>query len=168
MENINLENLNGWAISEEILIWLINNIKPNSTILELGSGTGTIELCKFFNVYTIEHDEKWLNKAENANYIYAPIQKYKYKSRKYNWYDRDILVEQMPKDYEVIIIDGPPGKKIGRMGFYYNIQIFDTTKIIIVDDTNRDKDKHLSNFIAKWVKRPNVEYLSLNKKFDII
>jgi hypothetical protein len=43
-----------------------------STILELGSGWASGELSKHYRVYSVEHDEKWLD-AFDTNYIYAPL-----------------------------------------------------------------------------------------------
>ena len=41
---------------------LIQAILPaGKTILELGSGNGTKELVKYYNVISIEENEKWVN-----------------------------------------------------------------------------------------------------------
>ena len=53
-------NLNGWNIGENLYEWIIDNIEPNKTILELGSGTGTIELVKHYNVFSVEQRICWI------------------------------------------------------------------------------------------------------------
>ena len=169
MKEINEKNMNDYAIPTELLQWLIDNVPEGSTILELGSGTGTVELCKWFKVYTIEHNEKWMNRAKDAIYINAPIQHYE----GYDWYDIEILKKELPKKYDVIIVDGPPGKKIGRFGFIHNLELFDPNAIFIMDDTNRARDKTLSNQVAAKLGRPNIQHSTAsmkgkNKNFDVI
>ena len=73
----------------------------NSTILELGSGTGTIELVKHYTVYSIEHQKQWVGEASRSNYIYAPLKTY---GGVFNWYDNHYL-NNLPKDYDLLLID---------------------------------------------------------------
>ena len=47
--------------------------KPDSTIVELGSGNGTNRLGAEYTVYSIEDDEKWVGYCEGSNYIHAPL-----------------------------------------------------------------------------------------------
>ena len=47
--------------------------KPDSTIVELGSGNGTNRLVAEYTVYSIEDDEKWVGCCEGSNYIHAPL-----------------------------------------------------------------------------------------------
>ena len=68
-----MRNLDGWVIAPELYNWIRENIKDGSTILELGSGTGTIELCKHYTVYSVEHDKKWIG---NLNRIIFTLQLY--------------------------------------------------------------------------------------------
>lgn len=70
--NYESKNLGNRAIGEGAFEWIYNNIKHGSTILELGSGTGTIELCKYYNVYSVEQEARWLNLAHDQ-YIFAPL-----------------------------------------------------------------------------------------------
>ena len=126
----------GWSISEELFEWMIANIDIDSSILEFGSGNGTTRLCKHFNVTSIEHNEEWLNKAIDSEYIYAPIVE--------GWYDVNCLDKIIGKKYSAVLIDGPPGN-IGRDGVIMfaidNPELFDG--IIIIDDTNRIPDMKL-------------------------
>jgi hypothetical protein len=40
---IDYTNLDGWSIGSEMMDWILTNIKKEFTILEFGSGKGTIE-----------------------------------------------------------------------------------------------------------------------------
>ena len=160
---MNKSNLNGWAISEDLLSWIHVNLKKGSTILELGSGTGTIELTKDYKVYSIEHDSRWLNKAKDSNYLYAPIKDYD----DYRWYDIDVVKSIDEIKYDLIIVDGPPGT-IGREGFLYNIELFDTDVTIIIDDSNRPDELKLAKDLAFNLGRKYKPYGGSEKSFIII
>ena len=54
--------------------WLNDNLPNGSKILEFGSGTGTIELTKTFEVTSIEENEQWLYLAPTALHL-CPISK---------------------------------------------------------------------------------------------
>ena len=162
MAKIIKENLNGWAISDALVEWLLQNLPTGSTILELGSGKGTIELCKFYKMYSIEHNIDWLNKSQ-SNYIYAPIKSY----GSYNWFDKDAIIKNIPKDYDLILVDGPPGN-IGRMGFVNNIEIFNTSVPIIIDDSNRPDERMLVKELQTKLGRDIEDYIGFEKGFSII
>jgi 16S rRNA A1518/A1519 N6-dimethyltransferase RsmA/KsgA/DIM1 with predicted DNA glycosylase/AP lyase activity len=149
---MNLNNFNDWAISYDVYKWIKKNIKNSSTILELGSGTGTKELCKLYTVYSVEHNQKWVNYT-SSNYIHAPIKN----QNGYNWYDIDILKKELPKEYDLILIDGPPGS-IGRKPFLDNLNLFNLNVPIIIDDTNRKAEQELFLELNK----------KLNRKFEVI
>jgi hypothetical protein len=46
-----------WMFSSEVFNWIDENIPQGSLILEFGSGKGSIELSKKFDLISIEHDE---------------------------------------------------------------------------------------------------------------
>ena len=48
---MNEDNLNNFAISEEMYSWICDNIPFKSTILEFGSGTAS--KCQFVNPFTM-------------------------------------------------------------------------------------------------------------------
>lgn len=156
---INKNNFENWAISEQLYNWIIKNIPKKSTILELGSGTGSIELAKLYNLYSVEHDKKWLNLTKKSNYIYAPI--------KNGWYDIDILKKKLPKEYDLILVDGPPGN-IGREGFLKNLKLFNTNVPIIIDDSNRLNESIIFEELVSKLGRKNKRFLDKNKEFGII
>ena len=151
-------NFGVWAISEQLFDWMVDNIPKSSTILELGSGTGTIELAKHFNMISIEHDHKWLNKAK-SHYIHAPIVD--------NWYDRKVLERDLIEPYDAILVDGPPAK-YGRSGFYENLDLFLTDVPIIFDDVNRTEELELMKKVAKKLKKEAKVFQTEDKYFGVI
>ena len=50
--------LGGWAISEQCFEWMIANVPAGSKVLEFGSGMGTGELVKHFDM--VLFDNKFL------------------------------------------------------------------------------------------------------------
>ena len=160
---MNKENLNDWAISEELYQWIIDNLKANKTILELGSGSGTIELTKKYKVYSVEHNERWIGHAKDTNYIYAPIVQYS----DYKWYSLVGLEVLKVLKYDLILVDGPPGN-VGREGFLHNLHLFDTSVPIIIDDTNRISELMLAKDVAKKLNKKMIYFTGVGKNFIII
>ncbi len=160
---MNTKNLNGWAISTKLYQWINANLEDGKTILELGSGTGTIELTKKFKVYSIEHNENWLNLAKDANYIYAPIQTYD----NYRWYSLLALKTIKGLKYDMILVDGPPGD-VGREGFFYNLHLFNTDVPIILDDTNRGAELNLARSVAEKLNKKMKHFKGPGKNFIVI
>jgi hypothetical protein len=128
--------------------YILEVLPANSTILELGSGTGTHELAKFYNMYSVEDNKKWVGKYD-SHYIHAPIRNY----GSYRWYDIKILRKNLPNTYDLILIDGPTGK-IGRGAFYENLFLFNTNSILIFDDVNRPAELKLIQNVAQELGRP--------------
>lgn len=143
---INKNNLGHWAISEELFDWIIDNIPQGSTILELGSGSGSHELGKMYNVHCIEHNKEWVNKFPNITYHYAPL--------KDGWYDPEWL-GNLPKEYALLLVDGPPGY-IGRTPILNHLDLFNLETVIVVDDSNRDVEKKLAESIMGIVGRQGI------------
>ena len=97
MKPYNEKNLDGWSITVPVFEWILANIPTDSTVLEIGSGNGTKELCKYYKVFTIEENKKWLNIAP-AHYIYAPIEPLSQKvPHSVGWYNES-LFQELPKD----------------------------------------------------------------------
>ena len=155
-------NLNGYAISEELFLWLKKNLPPAKTILELGSGTGTKELTKHWKVYSVEQDEKWLGVAENSNYIYAPLKQYGLSE----WFDIDVLQKELPQHYDLIIVDAPTG--ISRLGFIGFLRLFNTNVPIIIDDTHREEERRMATKLGGILKKCVFDYSGFEKSFSVI
>ena len=154
----NEQNLDGWAIPREAFEWIYNNLPHGSTILELGSGNGTKELVKRYNVYSVEDDEKWVGLEPKSNYIYAPLVN--------DWYDTKILFNKLPKKYDLLIIDGPIREK--RVNFIKHYTKFKTDIPIIIDDTHRERDKGLCEFLSKHLNKKIINIQSTKKMCSVL
>lgn len=158
---MNIKNFGNYAIDITCYNKILEILPENSTILELGSGTGTKELAKRYIMYSIEHNEKWLNKF-NSTYIYAPLKPLKQDST-INWYDVEVLKKELPEQYDLILIDGPPAKdsqnRNSRDGFMLNLNLFNINVPIVFDDVHRKED--YDNFM-KFVKLTNRKYEIFN------
>lgn len=123
--------------------WILRNIKPESKILEFGSGSTTKLLCKHFaHVTSVEHDAKWAKvHAGNHTMIHAPICTMKKESNhdpfpnQKVWYDRNVVQGAVrEKHYDFILVDGPL-RSIGRGGFWSCVDMFNVENAcILVDD----------------------------------
>tara|TARA_B100000768_G_C10912793_1_gene222352 strand:- start:42 stop:515 length:474 start_codon:yes stop_codon:yes gene_type:complete len=152
-------NLNGFAISDEMFEWITNNLEKSKIILEFGSGTGTRELTKHWEVYSVEQNLQWVGVAPKSTYIHAPI--------KDGWYDKDIVFKNIPKHYDLLIIDGPGGSDL-RPGIDVYIDQLKTNIPIILDDTHRIKDKNHAIQLAKTLNKDWEEIKGWEKNFIIL
>lgn len=156
--DVNIKNLDGWAISLEAFQWIRENIKEGSTILELGSGTGTFELTKLYKVYSVEHLEKWVGLCKDTNYIYSPLVN--------GWYNREILKEKLPKKYDLLLVDGPI--KQDRLNFFKNSDLFNKNIPILFDDTQRENLYQLVEEFSKKEGKEILNFDSKDKKFSVL
>lgn len=152
-------NLNDWAISEEMFYWIKQEIPEGGTILEFGSGTGTIELTKHYKVYSVEQNPKWVGLAPDSNYIHAPL--------KGEWYDPDIVFSEIPKEYDLILVDGPMGQDL-RSGIDKYWDKFNTNVPLLFDDTHRKKDRDHAIHVANLLKKEWVEVKGWQKNFIVV
>jgi predicted O-methyltransferase YrrM len=131
-------------IGAPTIAWLVKHLQAGSTILELGSGAGTKVLSRTWKMWSVEHDPKWLNRCRSTTYIHAPIVD--------GWYDLEILAAQLPKKYDLLLIDGPPGRQrpgvIGHLEALFNLQV-----PVVVDDVHRKGDMRIAKAIAEITGR---------------
>lgn len=161
-------NFGSGSIEKELYDYIINNFEAGKTILELGSGRGTGELAKFFNMISIEHNRGWLYKY-NSDYIHASLT---FDGKDY-WYDTDLVkVELKGKTYDLILVDGPNAHKKGikkrRQGFFRHLYLFNTDVPIIFDDIDRKWDRENFEMTARWLKRDIRIMKSDKKQFGVI
>jgi len=162
----NKNNLNGWALPEEAFEWIINNLPHGSTILELGSGNGTKELVKYYKVYSVEQDEKWMNLVPQSNYIYGSLKEYDYaNNHSCCWYD-DSILDKLPKEYDLLIIDGPVGNNRGN--FIHFMDYFKKDVPYVIDDTNRDGDKKMALDVSEKLQKKIIEIKGWQKEMMIL
>jgi hypothetical protein len=160
-----MSNLGGWAIQETCYNFIKTILPEGSTILEFGSGIGTDYLSKHYEMISIENYSEWVGKYKST-YIHAPIVYYtesypapdlpgEHGSKQIGWYDVEIIKQQLPSKYDLILVDGPNGK-FGRGGFLKHIDLFNTNVPIIFDDINRE-ERHLMVKVSELLGRPYIE-----------
>jgi hypothetical protein len=164
------ENFGGGAISRELYHYLKKVLPEGSTILELGSGKGTSKLARHWTMYSVEHDEKWIEKGFETTYIRAPLKEHKAVKNhegEDTWYDADILRPQLEGiEYDLLLVDGPPQHRAGLIKYF---DMFDSTAIIVFDDVNRRRDNAVMNSIAAKLEVPYVTYGAGSEKlFGVI
>ena len=140
-----------WMMPIEIHTWLSDNIKEGSTILEFGSGHGSIALAQRYDLISIEHDEEWIG-ISDSRYIHAEIKEnpISTKNNQQGWYDISRVLEVIETNtISVFIIDGPPGD-IGRHVFLSIIDSLSKYAIFIIDDIHRDAEFDIFSKLNKW------------------
>jgi hypothetical protein len=162
------EGWGGWSLDEQVFKFIRKVLPEGGTILELGSGFATGELAKHYTMYSVEHDEEFLDKYDST-YIHAPLKEHK-KLKNHNsteWYDADVLREKLKGvEYDLLLVDGPPST---RSGFVKYIEMFDTKAIWIFDDAGRSIDRAVVNSAACRLDAPCVLYSNPEgKKFAVL
>lgn len=152
-----------WTVSEALLTYVLENVHPGGTILELGSGDSTRRFISARrNVITVEHDHEWVGKVKGAKYIYAPIKFYgpdyvqlpsiaKKISTHCGWYDPMVLGEALRNQHwDLILVDGPT-RAYGRSGFLHHLDLFSQQSRpwhIVFDDLERVDDLWVAARVA--------------------
>ena len=158
-----MSKFGGWAINESCYEFMVKTLPEGSTVLELGSGIGTMHLAKHFKMYSIENYPEWIDKYDST-YIYAPIKYYDSEwtspdlpgegsPKQLGWFDPERIIGNLPEKYDAILIDGPNGM-FGRGGFLKHIELFNTDVLLIFDDINRESELELMKAVSKKIGRP--------------
>ena len=160
IDAIDVKNLGKWAIGLPLLEQLV--IRHPERVLELGSGKGTKELRKVTTVYSIESNENYILEAEGEHKSFlVPI------DQKTKWYDRDKLTSALAGlEYDLVLVDGPSRR--GREGFLDNIDLFDKTKVFIIDDTQRASILAMISPLRKIFERRPIEFKGGKKNKFVI
>lgn len=171
-----MSNLGGWAIGQGMLEWIQGRFNGLTTIMELGSGSGSIELAKRFPVISVEHDPEWLSKTDGNMVVYAPIVD--------GWYDPRVMFPLASiMDPCLIIVDGPPAR-IGRSRFvdffeaaflssYLTRVTHSRCRTVIFDDTNRPEDWEVAERFLGMVNRLSPKWVATRhqdgeKEFTVV
>ena len=161
-------SFDGWSISEAMFNHIRKILPEGKTILELGSGWGTSQLVKHYTVYSVEHNEKFLN-LYNSNYLHVPLKNHKEVANHIGdeWYDAVKLREALKGIvYDLLLIDGPPRY---RAGFVKYFDIFDANVIMMFDDLQRNKDRLVCHSTAGRLRKPYITYgVGGGKPFGVI
>lgn len=148
-----------FQLPAEAFSFLRHHLPPTATIVELGSGEGTLLLREMGQVCSIEHDETWIREYPGANYIHAPIVE--------GWYDPAAIRGKLPSKYDCLIVDGPPGG-IGRAGLLEHLDLFAEVPLLI-DDVHRSVERELAIALARKRKTTlSVHYLTSGRAFATI
>ncbi len=151
----------GISINDNCLDYIKEVLPKGSTILEFGSGDGTTWLSDAgYKMYSVENQPEWMDKyPKHTTYINCSIKYYDldYSAPKNifhqtGWYNPDDLFPNLPKKYDLILIDGPGGRW-GRGGFYKHIDKFNTDVPMVFDDINRTQDSDVMEFISDYIGR---------------
>lgn len=170
--------MNEYTVDEALLFWVYDNLKPGSTILELGSGESTRQFKSHgYNVISVEHDPKFIGLVPGVDYIHAEIEKYEGRYdlppslkkrmtiKHHGWYNRRQLKKGLEKkNYDLILVDGPT-RDIGRAGFVANFHLFHRNAIIIFDDMHRMDELYMARRIANEVGR---DLLITNNGYTVV
>jgi hypothetical protein len=92
---------------------------------------------------SVEDKLEFLNRHQ-SHYIHAPLVN--------GWFDTAILKTQLPRSYDLILVDGPVGSE-PRAGFIKNIWLFNTNVPIIIDDTWREVERKMAIDLAVMLKK---------------
>ena len=139
-------------ISEAVLKTIKEHLKEGSTILEFGSGEGTQNLSEYYDVISIEEDDKWVNRYQST-YLHAEI--------KDEWYDVDkVNMFLKDKSYDAILIDGPAnGRRERILELIKSKELELNTDVhIFMDDLERDSDMKLAEKLSSFLNRKLLTY----------
>lgn len=143
----------GSGIEQVTFEYIKKLIPQGATVIELGAGyISTREFSKIYDLYSVEHQEEYLNHFDNVNYIHAPIVD--------GWYDRSKL--NFPKEHSMVFIDGAC-----REGILDNMDLFNENATFIIHDTYREKEVDLSKKLGQKLGR-KVEFHSVGDYFSVI
>jgi hypothetical protein len=132
----------GSGITRALWDYIVDNITPGATVVELGAGdVSTPLLAEHFNLWSVEQDHNWIGNVSGVNFIHAPI------DSSTKWYSVSAL-SALPKDYELLLIDGPLGEG-NREGILNNLELFNLTGTIIIDDTWRGSEERIAMALDK-------------------
>jgi len=138
-----------WMLPAEAIEYIVEFCSENTTVLEFGSGHGSQLLAEHVDLYSVEHDDSWID-VTSSTYIFAPITKNPF-SEKYGqsgWYDLEAVEENWPQGVGFVVIDGPPGF-IGRFGILSILHKLQSVPAILVDDVDRPDERRLADCLAE-------------------
>jgi predicted O-methyltransferase YrrM len=163
-----LPPLGGWALSADVLAFLVDHVlssRPNF-ILELGSGTSTsvlglaLRLNSEGQLLSLEHDPGYLETTRSAisrrglddivHLVLAPLVEIPIDEEITLWYDLSEVV--FPDQIDLVIVDGPPWTE--QSSRYPALPILSDYirpgGVLIMDDAKREGE---ASIIARWSER---------------
>jgi hypothetical protein len=123
-------------------------------MVELGGGnTSTVAFASRYKVYTVEENPSFVDSSVKTTWIHAP----KESRGGRMWYNRAIVEKALPKDYDLLFIDGPLGTG-NRDGILDNIDLIPKNCKILLHDTFRPREKELAEELAKRLNKTALYY----------
>lgn len=127
----------GSGIERVTFDFIRERIPEGSTIIELGAGhISTNALALFYDLYSVEHNQDFIDIYPAATYIYAPI--------KNGWYDLDKLPPA-----SMVLVDGAC-----RAGVLNNLHLFHKDTKYLIHDTYRESEMKLATDLGVALNRP--------------
>lgn len=149
---------------EEVTRWAAEARGP---VLEIGSGLttliiGSVAGRRGLPVWTLEHHPEFFRNTEatlkryslnNVHLTLAPLRDY----GDFYWYDPPI--NELPRDFSLIVADGPPGDvKGGRFGLLPVLRShFASGAVVLLDDAERPQEKAV---LQKWASEYGLTHQS--------
>jgi len=134
-----------------------SSIQTNGNILECGSGVTTVLLgllCarRKIQVWSLEHSSEWqeriaealeTNGISDTHVCFSPLIEYD----RFTWYNPPLT--QMPKEFSLVVCDGPPGTTRGGRFGLLPVMIDRLTEecVVLLDDAGRPGELEL---IKRW------------------
>ena len=142
-----------WAICDGIKESVALLLNDSSQILEFGSGSGSEILAKQCSIQCVEHDSRFIDLFPSISYIHAPLCKIEILPEfdDPKWYDFSKIEKQLKKNYDLILVDGPPAE-YGRSGILSHLQRLDLANVWIIDDVLRPHDQMIANYVSLHLK----------------
>jgi len=128
--------IDDWAMSQKVIDWMVANLDPKARVVELGGGNGSFRIHHYFdNVITVEHDTQWARQliAQGLPVLLCPLHQ--------DYYRNDERLMHLLKRADVIVIDGPQGRR--RLGFVRYLNEVQNGAVLIIDDSQREYMKRL-------------------------
>jgi len=159
------KDLSGGAIGKEVWDAIAAHIQPNSKTLEFGCGLSTLLFDYAGHDHrAVDNVPKWIELVKSHDL-----------SSRTTLIHSDLndngFYSNIPIDiYDCVLIDGPAGEG-NRKGVPDIIpQLIRAGSVIVVDDTNRPKDKELSEAIQEAIQASLVIHgeTSHGRMFDLI
>ena len=153
----------GWAISSHTWRDIAQYLSPGMRTLECGSGLSTLLFTRAQTDHTaLEHHADY-GKQWGPSVVACRL------SGDPPWYDWEPPSDLAERPYGLILIDGPPGKTVGRDGFRRVAhRLISPGTVVVVDDTNRRADAELADWIIREFGRSWYEVRGRRKWWRVI
>lgn len=123
-------------LSPRVIEFLAEHVEAGARILEFGSGLGTRELGRRFELVSIEHDDRI--QAFHERYVHSPLQE------DLHYREEDCERAFAMGRHAVIVVDGPPAhlahNRKSRLGFQKFAHRVEAHTMLVFDDVERPWD----------------------------